>query len=317
MKNIFLGLAILLSFGAYSQQVQLSAMYPYNTSFINPAEVGIKKGTQLQLGHRQQWVGFIGSPNTTFLSGQHQLNSKMGIGGNVTFDKIAFIQRINANASYSYKLLINNKNAIRFGLSAGIMKGTLNLGSIQADDMSDIVLSSATNLKMTFDATFGMSYTFKKDLNVGISFPQLLGTKASLDVIDGGKYNLVRHSNIYASYRMKIDEQFEVIPLILVRNAQKKNLQVEFFGNIKYDNKFWGGIGYRTNSMFILNMGMQLVEKLSLTYAFEFSGSGVGSNTAGTHEIMLSLNLNKEPEVPEGEVPVEEPTERKATNTRF
>jgi len=240
----------------------------------------------------------------------------MGIGGNVTFDKIAFIQRINANASYSYKLVVNNNNKIRFGLSAGIMKGTLDLSNIQADDMSDVVLSSATQMKMTFDATFGLAYTFKKDLNIGISFPQLLGTKADLD-IDGGKYNLVRHSNIYASYKMKIDERFEVIPLIMVRNAQKNNSQLEVFGNIKYDNKFWGGIGYRSNSMFILNVGMQMIDKLALTYAFEFSGSGVGSGTSGTHEIMLSLNLNKTPEVPEGEVPVEEPTERKATNTRF
>ena len=54
---------------------------------------------------------------------------------------------------------------------------------------------------MTFDATFGISYTFKKDLNVGLSLPQLLGTKADLG-IDGSKYNLVRHSNIYASYRL-------------------------------------------------------------------------------------------------------------------
>ena len=89
------------------------------------------------------------------------------------------------------------------------------------------------------------------------------------------------------------------------------------FGNIKYDNKFWGGIGYRSNSVFILNMGMQLIDKLSLTYAFEFSSSGIASNTSGTHEIMLSLNLNKAPVVPEGEEPAEEPTERKATDARF
>ena len=315
MKNLILGILIFISFSAFSQQVPISAMYPYNTSFINPAEVGTKKGTQVQLGHRQQWVGFVGSPNTTFLSAQRQLNSKMGIGGNVTLDKIDFIQRINASASYSYKLLIDNKNKIRFGLSAGIMKGTLDLSTIQADDMSDIVLTSAP-LRMTFDAAFGMTYTFDSDLNIGISFPQLLGTKASVDIVDGSKYNLVRHSNVYFSYRLKVDEQFEFIPLIMVRNAQNNNSQVEVFGNIKYDNKFWGGIGYRSNSVFILNMGMQLIDKLSLTYAFEFSSSGVGSNTSGTHEIMLSLNLNKASEVPEEEVPVEEPTERK-TSTSF
>ncbi len=315
MKNLILGILIFISFSAFSQQVPISAMYPYNTSFINPAEVGTKKGTQIQLVQRQQWVGLIGSPNTTFLSAQRQLNSKMGIGGNVTLDKIDFIQRINASASYSYKLLIDNKNKIRFGLSAGIIKGTLDLSTIQADDMSDIVLTSAP-LRMTFDAAFGMTYTFDSDLNIGISFPQLLGTKASVDIVDGSKYNLVRHSNVYFSYRMKVDEQFEFIPLIMVRNAQNNNSQVEVFGNIKYDNKIWGGIGHRSNSVFILNMGMQLIDKLSLTYAFEFSSSGVGSNTSGTHEIMLSLNLNKASEVPEEEVPVEEPTERK-TSTSF
>lgn len=316
MKNLFLVIIVLISFNAFSQQVSISAMYPYNTSFINPAEVGSKKGTQVQLRHRQQWVGFVGSPSTTFLSAQRQLNAKMGIGGNVTLDKIAFIQRINANASYSYKLLINSKNKIRFGLSAGIMKGTLDLSTIQADDMSDIVLTSAP-LKMKFDAMFGMSYTFDKDLNIGISLPQLLGKKASLDMVDGEQYNIVRHSNIYVSFKMKADDKFDFIPLIMLRSAQNNNSQVEIFGNIKYDNKFWGGMGYRSNSTFILNMGMQLIDKLSLTYAFEFSSSGVGANTSGTHEIMLSLNLNKGPEIPEEEIPEEEPTERKATNTRF
>ena len=100
---------------------------------------------------------------------------------------------------------------------------------------------------------------------------------------------------------MKVDEQFEFIPLIMLRNAQRKNSQVEIFGNIKYNNKLWGGIGHRSNSVFILNMGMQLIDKLSLTYAFEFSSSGVASNTSGTHEIMLSLNLNKATEVLEEE----------------
>ena len=300
MKNLFLGTIILISFSAFSQQLPISAMYPHNTSFVNPAEVGTKKGTQVQLAHRQQWIGFVGSPNTTFIYAQRQLNSKMGIGGNITLDKIAFIQRINANASYSYKLFIDNKSKIRFGLSAGIMKGTLDLNTIQADDMSDIVLTSAP-LKMTFDATFGMAYTFDKDLNIGIALPQLLGTKASIDVVDGSKYNLARHSNLYASYKMKVDEQFEFIPLIMVRNAQKKNSQVEIFGNIKYNNKLWGGIGHRSNSVFILNMGMQLMDKLSLTYAFEFSSSGVATNTSGTHEIMLSLNLNKASKIPEEE----------------
>lgn len=305
MKNLFLGTIILISFSAFSQQLPISAMYPHNTSFVNPAEVGTKKGTQVQLAHRQQWIGFVGSPNTTFIYAQRQLNSKMGIGGNITLDKIAFIQRINANASYSYKLFIDNKSKIRFGLSAGIMKGTLDLNTIQADDMSDIVLTSAP-LKMTFDATFGMAYTFDKDLNIGIALPQLLGTKASIDVVDGSKYNLARHSNLYVSYKMKVDEQFEFIPLIMVRNAQKKNSQVEIFGNIKYNNKLWGGIGHRSNSVFILNMGMQLMDKLSLTYAFEFSSSGVATNTSGTHEIMLSLNLNKASKIPEEEQEEEE-----------
>ena len=49
----------------------------------------------------------------------------------------------------NYSLITRSK--IRFGLSAGIMKGTLDLTTIQADDMSDIVLTSAP-LKMTFDA---------------------------------------------------------------------------------------------------------------------------------------------------------------------
>ena len=42
----------------FAQQIPLNTLYSYNYMQINPAEVGVKKEIEINLSHRQQWLGF-------------------------------------------------------------------------------------------------------------------------------------------------------------------------------------------------------------------------------------------------------------------
>ena len=64
-------------------------------------------------------------------------------------------------------------------------------------------------------------------------------------------------------------------------------------GNFDFKNKYWGGIGIRQQGGFLINLGMNVIEQLGITYAYEFNRNGVASFSSGSHEIMISYKLGK------------------------
>ena len=83
MKKLLLAFII---FGAAcyqskAQQDPLYAQYINNPLVINPAYTGINNVLNASLGHRTQWAGFEGAPNTTSLSVHSSLfDNKVGGG---------------------------------------------------------------------------------------------------------------------------------------------------------------------------------------------------------------------------------------------
>ena len=297
---------------SYSQQIPLSSLYVYNRMMINPAETGLKKPFKLNLMHREQWLGFQGSPSTTWLTGQKKINSSMGVGGSVILDNVSFLERLSINANYSYGVKFNKEHSLNFGLSLGMLQTKFNVNNIVTDDYSDVLLTSGNTLNgIGVNAQFGMLYTFKKLVNVGISFPQMLKNKVNLSGTNQA-YDLANHWIFYTSGNIKIDEQFKVVPTLLIRDANKSIRQLDFIANIKYKDKIWGGMGFRTSGGFLINAGGSISNKFGLTYNYEFGRVGIAKGTSGSHELMLSYIIGKTNLVDESqEEEIQEPTERK------
>ena len=93
--------------------------------------------------------------------------------------------------------------------------------------------------------------------------------------------------------------------MFLIRNADGIESQWDLIGNFDFKNKYWGGIGIREQGGFLINLGMNVIEQLGITYAYEFNSNGVASFSSGSHEIMISYKLgksnNKTPEEEEEE----------------
>jgi len=315
MKKLVLVFCLLSFVFAKAQQIPLSSLYSYNKMMINPAETGIKAPSYIYLGHRQQWLGFEGAPVTTSLSGQTKLNNSMGFGGGIVLDKMSFLNRLNINLNYSYKVKFNKDHSTRFGLSLGMLQSTVNTANVITDDYSDALLANPSMNSLGVDANFGILYTYKNDLHIGLTFPQLINKKAANSINE--QYDLAGHWIIYASYDAEIDEQFDLMPTLLMRNADKGNRQVELIANIKYNDKIWGGIGIRQGGGFLINAGAAIKTKFGITYSYEFDQAGVANSTAGTHELMLSFRFGKEPLIEDPEGDIQEPVERAAPSKRF
>ena len=285
---------LIMQMGVFSQQIPLNTLYSYNKLSINPASAGLVKGIEMNLSHRQQWIGFEGAPVTTWLTSQMQLSPKIGLGFSMAYDQVAFLERFNCEGTFSYHLKINKKNGIHLGMSLGILQGSMKLDNVISSDASDPILLNPNINGIAFNSQFGIIYTYKEKLNIGISFPQLFTTAIDLELENiEGAYDLTKHRILYFSYMLDLSEDILFKPMFLIRNADGIESQWDLIGNFDFKNKYWGGIGIRQQGGFLINLGMNVIEQLGITYAYEFNRNGVASFSSGSHEIMISYKLGK------------------------
>jgi len=301
MKKVIIILAVLVGFESFGQQIPLSSLYTYNTFAINPAAAGIEKDPNIYMGQRLQWVGFEGAPTTTWLNGYGRINNKIGIGGSFALDKMAFVERLSASASFAYHLKLNRDAKLHFGLSLGMIQGKIALDGVIADDMNDELLLNPTLRGIGFDAQFGALFVYKKVLKVGFSLPQMFSNSVNLDLANiQGAYDLSRHTIFHVSYTTDMSDDIKFVPTFLWRNAGKATSQIDFMGNINFKEQYWGGLGFRQEGGFLVNAGIRFQERYALTYAYEFANKGISSGTGGSHELMIHIILKPKPD-PEAE----------------
>ena len=68
-----------MTYGVNAQQLPMYSQFYWNDFAINPAYTGLTGSPRIQLGYRNQWSGFSGSPST-FTLGGHTLLKKQNIG---------------------------------------------------------------------------------------------------------------------------------------------------------------------------------------------------------------------------------------------
>jgi len=286
------GILFFYAISSTAQQTVLSSLYFKNYYYLNPAEAGREKGTDINAGYRTQWMGFDGAPTVSYLTGQHQLNSSIGVGGYVAMQKMSFISQMSGEGTFAYRLKLSDDSKLSAGLSLGFKQSNIDLSNIKADDYSDNLLLGANTKGMLFNAKFGLAYSYKKDLTVGLSFPQLLENTLQIQNSDTGVYNFARHWNFYATYNLELDSKVDFIPVLMIRNAQNVEHQFDLLGNFRFNKKYTVGVGLRQGVGFLVNLGAQINDMIGFYYAYDFtSKSIVGS--AGSHEVMLSFSFNK------------------------
>ena len=103
------------------QQQTLFTNITLHQYLYNPAYAGANKGTQFNLGYRNQWAGFEGAPVTFMASGYGTFKKKpnMAAGGLIMNDKSGLLSRTSFYGTYSYHVKINKAFNLGFGLGLG------------------------------------------------------------------------------------------------------------------------------------------------------------------------------------------------------
>jgi len=296
MTRIKITLAFVLGFTAtQAQQTPIYSQNFLNLYLNNPAAVAAKNETRFMLHHRQQWVGIQDAPRTSAITLETPLGGeKYALGLKINTDQVHIFNTTTGQVDFRYRLPITEDHLISFGLGGAFIQRSIDFNKVRVVDKTESNLLDYNSNQMAFDADFGLVYQWDK-LTAGFSINQLMNSQFNYEddiSQEATAYNNLRHFNIFATYDFELSKKpITISPTLFVRHMQGANLPLEFNTVVKWDQKFWGGLGYRQNFGVVIIAGAQIFDQLILGYSYDLSTSGIKDYNSGTHEISIGYRI--------------------------
>lgn len=295
MKKLIITLSIAVSgLLSQAQQVPLLSHYYYNQFVWNPALAGVQNYGQAYLIYRNQWNRIPGAPETKAVTLDGPLKSKnVGLGANLYQDNAGIFSRTGGMISYAYGINFSENSKLRLGMGLGFIDNRLSLGDALIKHPNDPYLQINNNNKTGFDANFGVNYNFK-DLNIGVSIPQVLALDIKYDQPAGDiVYKSVRHYQINASYIIRaMEDKLKITPTAFVRvTPNTPGVQYDVSAVASYRDFIWGGVMYRSQYAVALMAGTRLAKQFVLGYAYDLPTNAYKTYMRGAHEVMLGFQF--------------------------
>jgi type IX secretion system PorP/SprF family membrane protein len=271
---------------AYGQSDIFLTQQWFSRININPAATGNSNNIDVFLLNRQQWTGFDNAPKTSVLNAHSYFNTiQSGLGLSLMFDRIGVShETVDATLSYAYHIDLADEVLLSLGLSGGIYNSQWDpkKNSMSEEDDPELLTDKSSRTTPDFDAGFELN---AYGMTFGASGTHLINSRDTYTGKPG------RAFYAYARYRMAIDRNFEVAPSIMYHNSNRSNF---FDLNVTgwYRKKYWAGLSFRPNNAFAVMLGAE-INMFRVGYAYDRSVGATSSLAANTHEIMLSVRIQK------------------------
>ncbi|MDR6782960.1 type IX secretion system PorP/SprF family membrane protein [Pedobacter africanus] len=312
-----------------AQQRPQYTQYLFNNYLLNPAISGIENYADVKAGFRKQWAGIEGAPQTSFLTAHWNLGggylwrnalslpdkgddpmsrnymqnytsspAHHGMGVTAVYDETGPLSRLDASLTYAYHLQLSNTFNLSVGIAAGISRIALDANALHFEDqINERAVSNQLLSQLKPDLGFGL-WLYSGRLFAGASVQQVLSQKLSFT--SDPNYNSgkeVPHFFVTAGYRMYIDDVISATPSIMFKQVSPTPASIDVNLKMAFKDRFWVGGSYRKDDSFSALAGINISKLINLTYAYDFTTSGLNQVSNGSHEIVLGLQLNNVYEV--------------------
>lgn len=277
------------------QQLAHYSQFFLNDYVLNPAVGGTNSYFDVKSTYRYQWVGIEDAPRTFLMSMHGPLNEKgnMGIGGYVYSDVTGPTRKTGFKASYSYNFKLNDELKLSFGLAGGLMQFAVDGSDITLKDQNDQAIGNVWQAAYTPDAAFG-AYLYHEDFFVGLSIPQLIGTKLQLaENYSSADNSLKNHYFISGGYTFHISDEFDFEPFVQGKYIPPTNPQVDIGGRFIWNEMVWLGGIFRTEDAATIFAGVNFLENFTFGYSYDVITNDIKILSSGSHEIVLGLKFNE------------------------
>ena len=296
MRRLVILFLFIMVLDLKAQQDPAMSQYMFNQLVINPACAGnIAERIATSFLYRRQWVALTNAPETGTFSIHTPFNQKRnGIGFQATYVNTDLTNDISVSGAYSFKIIFP-RSYFAMGISGGFRQTSLNLQSKKIKDEDDIVLSKQNQISP--DLNVGL-YFQHKNYYLGLSCRNLFQSRFH---IQNFKYP-AQSFNFYATggYKFTLSATVKIISSFLLKYVPQFTPQADISNHLIFNEMFWGGFSYRTNTIIAFQTGVkldQVFKKLGqetrLGYAFDVFGRFPGV----AHELMLLIDfeLHKSP----------------------
>lgn len=324
-------ITLLMTYGVLctAQQRPQYTQYVFNNYLLNPAISGIENYADVKAGFRKQWAGIEGAPQTSFLTAHWNLGggylwrnalslpdkgddpmsrnymqnytsspAHHGMGVTAVYDETGPLSRLDASLTYAYHLQLSNTFNLSVGIAAGISRIALDTNALHFEDqINERAVSNQLLSQLKPDLGFGL-WLYSGRLFAGASVQQVLSQKLSFT--SDPNYNSgkeVPHFFVTAGYRMYIDDVISATPSIMFKQVSPTPASIDVNLKMAFKDRFWVGGSYRKDDSFSALAGINISKLINLTYAYDFTTSGLNQVSNGSHEIVLGLQLNNVYEV--------------------
>lgn len=317
------GLFFLCAGALRAQQQPQYTQYVINNYIINPALTGIENYTDVKISHRHQWVGLQDAPVTTYLTLHKPLGKQddrttatsfeipgenprghnywadyeaakphHGIGLKIINDHTGPLNRFAGYVSYAYHLGISPRTSIAAGFEAGVQnisldRNKLDFGAANPIDPAVYNSGEINQLKPDFGAGI---WVYSADYFIGVSAQQIIPQKIYFSdnkVQQAGK--LVPHLFATAGYRFALDDDFTLLPSVMLKYVQPTPSQVDVNTKLQYRDLVWIGASFRLDDGYAGMLGVNVSNTFNVSYAYDYTTSRLNTVSKGTHEIVLGF----------------------------
>lgn len=262
-------------------QISLPSQLNRNKVYLNPAFTGSYETAVLSLMHRSSWVGFGGSkgPGRMFQNAEFHAPLKkqsIALGGLVRHIKEGGINTNEAFFNYCHRIELAQNNWLTLGFKLGAQFTSLDQNLKLQDAVDDPAFSAFEN-KTIPNAGFGIAY-YNRQYFMGISIPYLLNSEMNTDF---SNYSFI----LSGGGNIEINSDIDLMPVgaFVYNMSLPLTYQAEF--NLAYQNKFFGGLGYRAGDAILITLGYSINRQISFNYSYDLSIGNVRTYAKGSHEI--------------------------------
>lgn len=314
-------LTVTTYFPAAGQGRVLLGQYFQNLPVFSPSMTGANDYLDIKTGYRQQWSGLEGSPQTFFFSAygsiipdkyhnrrvsqkisgataideaglKRETPLKIGVGGYVLSDKQGPFRQQEGLLNTAVHVPVRDGTYISLGISLGISNARIDLSDItlrnQLDDQTymSFIQNGASNTSFNLNAGFSL-HSARYSISYGLMNMSSVMLDGNREVNNGNRR--LRH-HILASYVIGLNEKMELIPSAFLRLDPVLSNLYDLNIRWRYQRDLWLGLSYRNNSSVIGMFGLDIRDRITLGYSYEFS-DGDNSINNGSHEIVLGAKL--------------------------
>jgi type IX secretion system PorP/SprF family membrane protein len=270
-----------------AQQQIMFTQYMFNGLALNPAYAGSHEAISMSALAREQWTGLDGAPSTqTFSIHAPIRKQRMALGLLFLHDKIGVTNQTGAYASYAYRIPINKKGKLAFGLQGGV--SYYNAEFTKVSQTNPVFDHDVRAMRPTIG--FGMYYNTDR-FYVGVSVPQLNQTALDRANPDPDS-KIVRHYFATAGYVFDLSPALKLKPNVLLKAVAGAPIQFDLNANLLIKEVIWAGLSWRSFDSFDAILQLQVTDQLQVGYAYDFATTtDLSRVNGGSHELMLNYRF--------------------------